>query len=329
MAILSSMTASRWSSLRAASGPALVCAAAACSTGTGSDGPCGPTCGGTCSNGRCEVVLASQQENPVAIALNATDVYWMNLGDTAGVGAVMRVPVVGGSPETIAPAPDPVSMALDATTVYWASEFEGIVSKAPLGGGVAATVVARQTMGAIHSIAVDEASVYWTSGNGVAKALLAGGSSQTLESDDGAPMDIAVDDTNVYWTNGFLGTVMTAPKGGGGAATTVARAQSYPWWIAIDETNVYWANWDDGTVMRVAKSGGAVTTLASGQSLLSSLAIDDASVYWASPDGVMKVSKQGGAITTLSSDKDSLGVAVDATSVYWVDATSVRKVTPK
>ena len=106
-------------------------------------GACGHSClGGACTSGVCQpVVLASGQgssiwevpwypymggggdgelDGPDRLAVDATDVYWLNLR-----GEVMRVPIAGGTAVRVAATePNPAWIALDAEFVYF-STLEG------------------------------------------------------------------------------------------------------------------------------------------------------------------------------------------------------------
>ncbi len=55
----------------------------------------------------------------MAIAADATDVYWTTYGVS---GTVMKVAIGGNTPITLASGQDyPRSIAVDATNVYWAN----------------------------------------------------------------------------------------------------------------------------------------------------------------------------------------------------------------
>ncbi len=70
-------------------------------------------------DGGAPTTLASGQDNPTGLALDLTNVYWVN-DDTPG--AVMTVPIVGGTPRVLASGQSsPNSLLVAGDNVYWAN----------------------------------------------------------------------------------------------------------------------------------------------------------------------------------------------------------------
>jgi hypothetical protein len=85
--------------------------------------------------------LASMQADPslCGIAVDATNVYFGKQG-VLWSGAVMKVPLGGGSPTTLVSGLQrPCAFAIDTTRLYWAdvggSQADGTVKSVPLAGG--------------------------------------------------------------------------------------------------------------------------------------------------------------------------------------------------
>jgi hypothetical protein len=162
--------------------------------------------------------LASAQYEPSAIAADAVNVYWADLGS----GAILQAPLgsTGSGATTLVAGPAagaPRAIAVDATSVYWTnSKSNGAIMSVPIGGGPVTTLASGQSYP--YGVAVDGTSVYWTnSGTGKVIAMaLPNGAPQEIASGQSTPEGIAVDTNNVYWiTHGTAttnGTVMRANK---------------------------------------------------------------------------------------------------------------------
>jgi hypothetical protein len=182
---------------------------------------------------------------------------------------------------------------------------------------------------AVSCFVVDDAGVYWSSGDTVSSQPATGGAVVTLATSEASPCVFAVDATDVYWID-HDGAVMRGPKAGGAAPTWVHGAGAANA-LAIDATNLYWI--DDSGVMAASLSGGAPTMLAADGPTPMAIAVDDANVYWTNGErGTVKsVPKAGGAVTLLAEyEKYPWSLAVDATSVYWAEEpTASVHATPK
>jgi hypothetical protein len=231
-------------------------------------------------DGGASVTLASSQNHPAGIAVDAASVYWINSGNGTN-GTVMTATLDGGAITALATGQsDPKGIAVDDVSVYWTnttgeSDGNGTLLKMPLGGGPIATLASvppNDPYGVVlgGSIALYGTNAYWTGGEdgqSVMKVARSGGTDVTLASGQFNPADIAVDATGVYWTNegswgnfpgGFPspppinGSVMKAPLDGG-PATTLSCGEGEPFGIAVDATSIYWTNAVSGTVMKLPK----------------------------------------------------------------------------
>jgi hypothetical protein len=95
--------------------------------------------------GGTPVTLVSGQQDPWAIAVDATSLYWVDSGN----GTVLKMPKAGGAVTTLASGQSaPLAIAVDGTSVYWSNIEcpddggmcdDGNVMSVPLAGGSANT----------------------------------------------------------------------------------------------------------------------------------------------------------------------------------------------
>ena len=314
----------------------------ACSGADGADGAseadsvCMPDSGTTCG----VAILASGRNQPAAIAVNGTGVYWAESGGIVGVA------LNGGSPVTLASgayASQPVALALGATDVYWSNWSHGAgttardsvmkVSLALSDGGAPSIFSIPNSAPQPWGLAVVGGVVYWGDydWNAVYAAREESGSASAIWLDRGQQADnqptlVAADAANVYFATAG-GEVNQTPTGGG----AVAQLRGYVpgssvTALAIDGASVYWIQTAEGVpggaLVKEPRGGGAATTLVPADPGLESvIAVDPTGVYW--DDGsLMKTSLDGSATATLAAGESATAIALDASRVYWTNSSA-------
>ena len=156
--------------------------------------------GDPCTPEGCPETVATGQIGPRAIAVDAGNLYWSNVGPET----VVRMPF-GGTPAVIASnASD--AFAIDATSVYWITYWGDAVMKAPLTGGPAVKLADRSSAVIVsYGLAVDATSVYWGEYRSCLGVLMKGGQRGWKPDRDRVPRTrnslgpIAIDATNLTY----------------------------------------------------------------------------------------------------------------------------------
>jgi hypothetical protein len=312
-------------------------------------GVCGHDCaGGACQAGVCVPlppnVLATGLREPVAIAADSVNVYWLELGDVEGGGGklgnsyangqVKKCAIAGcnNSPTILAAGlgqggmyPPPGGITVDSENVYFAANG-GVLSCAISGCGCQPTI----RMPAIGASAVTVActGVYASEySNDVIAFCGPGGCASTgpamFATSVGGPLGITHDTANVYWIdiNGILRGCPLGGCGPSGAVALINPEYAGSQAIAVDAENLYWTNGnpDVGSVQQCRKTdcAASVITLASGRNAPTGIAVDATDVYWVEGGSVYRCAIGGcGGNPATATTAGGQGIAVDATHIY-------------
>jgi hypothetical protein len=132
-------------------------------------------------------------------AVDESNVYWAS--GTAGnaPSSILKMPLAGGAPVTLASAVGCDALAVGSSFVAWGDQ-QGIQS-VPIDGGATVTLFSGPS-GSYASIAVDCGFVYWATGTQVMKAPVAGGPPTMLAplvAGWGTATGFAFDATSLYF----------------------------------------------------------------------------------------------------------------------------------
>ena len=254
------------------------------------------------------------------IAVDDTDVYWVDYGATQSYG-LERTPKTGG--QTFELATNVMAFAVDANAVYYCTftfadggTTSTLYALAKTDGG-AATVLTPSCTGV--GVAVDATNVYFVDG-AIKSVPKSGGAAQVIASAHGL---VGVDDASVYWIDG---TTIGSTAKIGGASVQLLQTQAAIRSAVLDAGDIYFTT-DNRDLTKLTIATTTVTTLASalGQSGGFNLAVRSGFVFVDQQDigqypaVILAVPTSGGAAqdTCAGGSMSISGLAVDDTAIYW------------
>ena len=208
------------------------------------------------------IVGSSTGDDPRGVAVDASHLYWANVGSNT-IGRA-NLDGTGIEQSFITGASSPFAVAVDAGHVYWANFGLNTIGRANLDGtGIEQSFIDTDASSP-RSVAVDAGHVYWTNfdqntiSSTIGRANLDGSGVEQSFIDTDA-LGIAVDADHVYWTNprfDTIGSIGRANLDGTGIDQSFINTDAFG--IAVDAGHVYWTNAQFATIGRANLDGSGV-----------------------------------------------------------------------
>jgi hypothetical protein len=278
--------------------------------------------------------LVSGEHGITAIASDGAFVYWSTVN-----GAVKRVSIDGGKPETLVPGgTEGLSSAghlqVDAKNVYWTTS--ATVMAMPKGGAMPVVLAGQsEPLSDLTGLAADDGSeyVYFTETAGfVRKAPKIAGDMVTLVSGEVNPTSPVVHGASLYWTAGATAASASGVRVldvEGGTPSTVPINPASPFGqISVDDVNVYWGA--DGVVSWAPLAGGDATSVGpagtsstTGPAQITAVLGIDTNVFWGDVTGTVSTAPVLPSETPdvlATGPAGLLSLTVDAANLYWANS---------
>ncbi len=255
------------------------CATADLMTNPRHCGRCGRDCaGGQCSGGKCM---------PVVLMRNLGTVFGVAVvGDTLYIGAhdeIWRMGVDGGGAVPVAGPTGARYMAASTTHLYWTDGSS--VRRWPLAGGPIERIVSN--VPSAMGIALGPNHVYftrYTTNGGVERALLDGGSRETVIASYDRPEDIDFANGELF-VGGDGENELAAFANDGFGSKRVLLSSNEPVAMAVWGSDVFFVQQADDTIRRMPVAGGPAERLAAAGGQPCGIAVNADSVFWVTCTG--------------------------------------------
>ena len=296
-------------------------------------------------NGGTPRVLVTGNNQTIAIAANAADIFWIEHVCCAGdlPSRINKVPKGGGPPTLVTEGMyEARTLSLDSTTVYWGEGrhlFVGRIAKAPISGGSPTTVLSGIGKGTSAPFTVGDTGIFLAGREEIKKIPTDGGPLvETIywKLGSGYLWGAVTDDGFVYFITGN-NDLLKIPVGGGAAeALAIVPTAISPVRPVVAGGTVYWINQpfysDTKTIMRTPTSGGPTVpfvTVLTGA--VNEMLVDSDTLYWVEvgSSAIRKIALTGGMVSTLWPGAAREGfprITQDDTFIYWINDTQVGKV---
>lgn len=266
-------------------------------------------------------------------------------GDQLIIGneAIIRVPLAGGAPVTLATPQSPSGLVvLNGVAYFSASQAVGspdpqgkqpsqsVLESVPVSGGEP-TILPGPLLEFSPGSATDETSIYADTYQRATIGKLTPPATTPVDMAlDGKIMTdaIAVQGDYLYVAGQDFavsgrnnGVIERLPKKGG-KAERIVSAIGHPWHLVADEDGLYWSQdavgFGNGTVVRSALDGSSASTLVATNGF--SLAVAYGRLYFSTGAEIQSTSTGGGDITTVATGLAGAGMLVVAGgNLVWVD----------